>query len=116
LRNLQEIHAFPLGWSDSHGRLDYDWQQSISGWIKKVLGLAVTAFALSLGAPFWFDMLSSFVRLRGSGDRPVLATPGPQIQVEPHLRIVSQIGDTAAPEPTPVPLPQPAELVTRRAS
>lgn len=116
LRNLEEIHAFPLGWSDSHGRPDYRWEQSVSGWVKKILGIAVTAFALSLGAPFWFDVLSSFVRLRGSGDPPVLETPAPQIQVEPHLRIVSQFGESAASETSPVPLPQPAELAARRAS
>lgn len=117
LKNLQEIRAFPLGWSDSRGRLDYGWQQTPFGWIKKILGLAVTAFALSLGAPFWFDMLSSFMRLRGSGDPPVLAAQAPQIEVAPHLRIVSQIGgDAPAPGAAPVPLPQPADLSARRAS
>jgi hypothetical protein len=116
LRNLEEIHAFPLGWNESHGRPDYNWQQSTSGWIKKILGLAVTAFALSLGAPFWFDMLSSFVRLRGSGEPPVLATQAPQIEVSPHLRIVSQIGEAPETASAPVALPQPAELPARRAS
>lgn len=34
---------------------------------RKIIGLLMTAFALSLGAPFWFDMLNKVVRLRNSG-------------------------------------------------
>jgi hypothetical protein len=36
----------------------------------KVAGLFVTALALSLGAPFWFDVLSKVVNIRGAGVRP----------------------------------------------
>jgi hypothetical protein len=32
------------------------------------LGFLLTALAISLGAPFWFDLLSKLVQLRGSGD------------------------------------------------
>ena len=32
--------------------------------------LPLTALALSLGAPFWFDMLNKFINLRGAGDKP----------------------------------------------
>ncbi|PWC53582.1 hypothetical protein [Azospirillum sp. TSO22-1] len=35
-----------------------------------LLGWLLTGFALSLGAPFWFDLLSQFVRLRGTGPKP----------------------------------------------
>jgi hypothetical protein len=38
-----------------------------SQWLGKIAGLIITAFALSLGAPFWFDMLNRFTRIRGSG-------------------------------------------------
>lgn len=33
----------------------------------KVIGLILTALALSLGAPFWFDLLKKFVNIRGVG-------------------------------------------------
>ena len=33
---------------------------------KKILGFLLTAIALSLGAPFWFDLLNKFMRLRTS--------------------------------------------------
>ncbi|HET6992408.1 MAG TPA: hypothetical protein VFJ43_13830, partial [Bacteroidia bacterium] len=32
------------------------------------LGFLLTALAISLGAPFWFDLLSKLVQLRGTGD------------------------------------------------
>lgn len=43
------------------------------GWMYKLFGLAITAFAASLGAPFWFDVLSKFMTVRSGGD----PNPGP---------------------------------------
>jgi hypothetical protein len=39
-------------------------------WAMKFGGLLVTAFALSFGAPFWFDLLNKFVNLRAAGKKP----------------------------------------------
>jgi hypothetical protein len=36
----------------------------------QVLGWLLTAVAISLGAPFWFDLLSTFVNIRGAGVKP----------------------------------------------
>ena len=36
---------------------------------KKFLGFLITAFAISLGAPFWFDLLSKLVKLRAAGKK-----------------------------------------------
>ncbi len=41
--------------------------QTVGGWLSKVGGWIITVFALSLGAPFWFDMLNKLVNLRNSG-------------------------------------------------
>lgn len=40
-----------------------------------LLGCLITAFAVSLGAPFWFDFLQSIVKMnvRGTGDKPAKA-------------------------------------------
>ncbi|MBI1771768.1 MAG: hypothetical protein HYR68_05390 [Burkholderiales bacterium] len=40
-----------------------------------LLGCLITAFAVSLGAPFWFDFLQSIVKInvRGTGDKPAKA-------------------------------------------
>lgn len=38
--------------------------------ISLYVGCAITAVAVSLGAPFWFDTLQTFVSLRGTGPEP----------------------------------------------
>ena len=55
-----------LGWSTSakdNKMDDCNWPINVLGWI-------VTAIAISLGAPFWFDILSKLVQLRGTGPTP----------------------------------------------
>jgi hypothetical protein len=37
---------------------------------KKLLGWIVTALAISLGAPFWFDLLKHLMSIRGGGNPP----------------------------------------------
>jgi len=59
----ESVMALPIGWT---GPLPCDFQF----WLWKVLGILLTAIALSLGAPFWFDLLAQFMNLRGSGDKP----------------------------------------------
>ena len=39
-------------------------------WPRKIGGLLVTACAVSLGAPFWFDLLGKLVNLRAAGKKP----------------------------------------------
>ena len=57
--NLQSLEVFPIGWSTAPtGALD--WLKTLPGWI-------ITTAAVSLGAPFWFDLLSKVPNLRGSG-------------------------------------------------
>ncbi len=40
--------------------------------LKSLLGWVITALALSLGAPFWFDLLNKLMKLRGSVATPTL--------------------------------------------
>jgi hypothetical protein len=40
---------------------------------RKILGFLLTAFAISLGAPFWFDLLQTVANLRGAGPKPARA-------------------------------------------
>ncbi len=59
----------------------------IQGWFLKIIGLFATTFAISLGAPFWFDVLNKFVSFRSSGPPPApgsgasAANPSPSLQV-----------------------------------
>ena len=66
----EDLRPLPIGWDDSPGRLDHGWAASAGGWISKILGWLFTAFAIMLGAPFWFDLLGKFVQLRASGSKP----------------------------------------------
>jgi hypothetical protein len=50
-------------------------QEAGGNWLIKILGWLITGLAVSLGAPFWFDLLNRFVDLRGAGRRPAPAQP-----------------------------------------
>jgi hypothetical protein len=39
-------------------------------WANKIIGLILTAMAVSLGAPFWFDILNKIIKIRSSGAVP----------------------------------------------
>ncbi len=41
--------------------------------IERLLGWILTALAISLGAPFWFDLLNKIIQLRGTGPKPKTA-------------------------------------------
>jgi hypothetical protein len=47
--------------------------KSISGWQRRICGWIITAFAVTLGAPFWFDVLNKFINIRSSGIKPKLS-------------------------------------------
>lgn len=66
----RKLHPLPIGWTDEAGRADHEWYGNWGGRVSKVLGWLFTAFAVMLGAPFWFDLLSRFVQLRSSGEKP----------------------------------------------
>lgn len=66
---MERIDAFPLGWSlDPLDRRSPP--RSVLGWLSKLLGFAITVLAITLGAPFWFDLLSRFVGLSSAGRAP----------------------------------------------
>ena len=55
----------PLGWSTDPA--DPRWFDSFWGALGKLLGLLATTIALTLGAPFWFDLLGRVSRVRTTG-------------------------------------------------
>ncbi len=67
LRALRES-GLPLGWSlkDDPRAIPKEGMAIAL----KVLGLAITIFAVSLGAPFWFDLLNKVVTIRSAGKSP----------------------------------------------
>lgn len=54
-----------LGWKNVVWN-EVTWQDVLY----KTLGWVVTALAISLGAPFWFDLLRKLVNIRSSGNKP----------------------------------------------
>ena len=55
-----KLRAFPLGW---HSGAAPELPLALGGWV-------LTALALSLGAPFWFDALNKLNIVRASGPKP----------------------------------------------
>ena len=43
---------------------------TFGGWLLRVFGWLITAYAVSLGAPFWFDVLNKITSIRSSGKPP----------------------------------------------
>lgn len=69
---VTEIHKLdvPMGWIKGNYpeyRKDEEIHIYILDWLAKFFGLLITAFALSLGAPFWFDLLSKVGPFRKKG-------------------------------------------------
>jgi hypothetical protein len=57
------------------GGLQFGWKEgwptdTVSAFTLKLLGLLISAFAVSLGAPFWFDVLQRFMKIRVAGLSP----------------------------------------------
>jgi hypothetical protein len=76
IKTLQgQINALqlPIGWSrgaDERRGLP----NSLGDAFMKLIGLSLTAFAVSLGAPFWFDLLNKLVNVRAAGKPPETAS------------------------------------------
>jgi hypothetical protein len=66
----------PLGWHLASERHDpqgfpfYERWSMLWDLLAKLIGLSITAVAITFGAPFWFDTLSKLARLRNSGAPP----------------------------------------------
>jgi hypothetical protein len=76
---LRSVSVPPIGWNLSrHDPCSESADaRGIPGcsseWVWKVFGLLLTAFAVTLGAPFWFDLLNTIVNPRLAGSPPAPA-------------------------------------------
>lgn len=69
VRMNSDCNTLGLGWSNCNELLPL----KISNWqnyLQKILGWLVTALAITLGAPFWFDMLQKTMNIRNAGKKP----------------------------------------------
>lgn len=116
----QRMEKMPIGWTGNNvmpdlngpdGRSNVGWHW-LNAWIALVFGWLITAFAASMGAPFWFDMLNKVSVIRstvkphekspeeGSKDRqpPVAEQP-------PATDVAGGAGGEAAKPPAAPPVP-----------
>ena len=86
-----QLEALPIGWKAGEARsVETAWRnlgssatftsgiaQFFGILVGGIAGWLITAFAVTLGAPFWFDLLKTFVNIRTAGVRPKeAAKPG----------------------------------------
>ena len=100
-KRLEDLHL-PIGWSKGWGapltRLERN-DEGFSPWndvFGPLIGWLITAFAATLGAPFWFDVLNKFMVIRstvkpreksqeeGSEDRPATSSRPTASPTAPH--------------------------------
>jgi hypothetical protein len=62
------------------------WLAWFADWLEKLAGLFLTVAALSLGAPFWFDLLKQFMNVRTAGVRPETAAAERQAAAAPAAK------------------------------
>lgn len=58
-----QLQILPVGWNG-----EFQWSKLLKP--SAIVGWLVTASATLFGAPFWFDILKTLVRLRGTGRKP----------------------------------------------
>jgi hypothetical protein len=75
--------GLPLGW-----KADDFQNKSLYDWLAKFLGLAVTTFAVTLGAPFWFDFLNKFMVVRSTVKPHEKSPEEPAVDREKANRLV----------------------------
>lgn len=62
----EKLKKFPIGWTESA-----DGSPANGPWFFiKIIGWLITALAVSLGAPFWFDVLDNLNSIRSAGIKP----------------------------------------------
>jgi hypothetical protein len=64
--SIRAANMPPIGWAGDGVRAF----PQPSGWLWKVLGTLISAVAVAMGAPFWFDLLNKIVNLRLTGSPP----------------------------------------------
>ncbi|HUC82003.1 MAG TPA: hypothetical protein VMR70_13890 [Flavisolibacter sp.] len=66
--------TIPVGWNKGEftaAREGWEWPLFL---LLKLAGLTLTALAIMMGAPFWFDVLNKVSNIRGTGPKPSSST------------------------------------------
>lgn len=87
----------PMGWPDPYLTTHPSIVPDFAWWLNKLVGLLITAFAVSQGAPFWFDMLNKVTNLRNGGTRPETAVESAGIAQLAKTPVPTQVVEASAP-------------------
>jgi hypothetical protein len=73
---ISQLNKFPVGWPSGVLLNEKgDWISWGTFWLA-LLGWVIAALSTLFGAPFWFDLLQNFIRLKGTGPSPVEKVDG----------------------------------------
>ncbi|MBK7213584.1 MAG: hypothetical protein IPH88_09910 [Bacteroidales bacterium] len=66
--SYEEATGYFLGYKDGDFRKEW-FESGISGFLEKLLGVLITAFAVQLGSNFWFDIMKKALSMRSPGKK-----------------------------------------------
>lgn len=73
IKSLQLIYQNNTGYNLGYKDFASEWwpaEKPLLSFIKKLLGILLTVFALQLGANYWFDTLNRVINVRAAGKKP----------------------------------------------
>ena len=90
LVSLNGMQSLPVGWPTkwTDGKA-YSNENKAIYFVISLIGWLITALASSLGAPFWFDIIGKFVRLKNAGGIPQRQSGGTQESVPVSVAAIS---------------------------
>lgn len=113
---LREL-SLPIGWGQAWKADDTGASPGtaarIWNWIGPLLGWLVTAFAATMGAPFWFDLLNKIMVIR-STVKPHEKSPEEASEDRSHRSSAPPNFTTQAPQRAFIPPAQPAAVLAAR--
>ncbi len=68
VRQIRAASTPPIGWLSSDPERGLP--EGTGAWFLKVFGILISSLAITLGAPFWFDILNKLVNVRLAGEKP----------------------------------------------
>lgn len=95
--------GLPIGWENE--KLPTDAGDRAFWVLTKLFGLALTVGAVSMGAPFWFDVLGKLTNLRAAGVKPERADAARPTTPDSGAGGTPPAGPGAAPSPSTPPAP-----------
>lgn len=90
--------GYPIGWTDERivWPNEKGFGSAVHNWLRRVPGWLVTALAITLGAPFWFDILNKIMVIRST--------------VKPHEKSPEEASEDRQARPAPVVAAAPAPV------